>query len=839
MNMHTVTATDDAQIGFVLNLLKREIDIAFVLSIDHPPLLGRKTHTYRFKVPLPQLERIFEIKMGDAQRALLISLDTPPSFYRQVHHVNATHEEGATHWNERMAWYRQTDIVSNRDLIKRQSVSLKKSTPIIDIGKCTGQCARCASCLIQVAGRWTTYRLVFNEEGNDKHVYDRILRALRDYNIKIHALENLQIVTESQPAVWEWIDRKSDHAVAGLRSDFADLIDDTAHLPFSVRYQLEVCISQGYLNEYNLSKQFVDTLANMDSNHATEMLENVAETKRRYFEDMEIFKAVRVQGTTGRKIPRYCAYARSATITPSTIYYNTPTVETSNRVIRQYSEHNDRFLRVRFTDEKFRGRINSQDEASENEVFTRIKRALANGIDIGDRHYEFLAFGNSQLREHGAYFFASTAGLEAADIRKWMGEFDHIKVVAKHASRLGQCFSTTRAIHGTKVQIVKLEDVKRGGYCFSDGVGKISLFLAKLITAEFGIPTPNDMPPSLYQFRLGGCKGVLALSPDAKDRQIHVRPSQEKFGAIHQGLEVIRFSSFAVASLNRQLILILSTLGVEDDVFVQKLKNMLRELHQAMTDEGVALDLLQKNIDFNQMTLTLASIILDGFMSVREPFIMSLLHLWRAWNIKYLKEHSKITIEKGAFLLGCVDETATLKGHFSADQLPPTATEEEHIRTLPEVFIQISDPQNRAECRVITGLCLLARNPSLHPGDIRMVKAVDVSNLHHLRDVVVFPQTGDRDVANMCSGGDLDGDDFLVIWDAELFPPYWNWNQAPMDYTPPSPVEVDGAVTTNHITSFFVNYMKNDKLPSIALAHMAFADRSDDGVRDDRCKYNL
>ena len=60
---------------------------------------------------------------------------------------------------------------------------------------------------------------------------------------------------------------------------------------------------------------------------------------------------------------------------------------------------------------------------------------------------------------------------------------------------------------------------------------------------------------------------------------------------------------------------------------------------------------------------------------------------------------------------------------------------------------------------------LLARNPSLHPGDVRIVRGVDVPALHHLKDVVVVPQTGDRPIVNMSSGGDLDRDEFLVIWD--------------------------------------------------------------------------
>jgi RNA-dependent RNA polymerase len=65
-----------------------------------------------------------------------------------------------------------------------------------------------------------------------------------------------------------------------------------------------------------------------------------------------------------------------------------------------------------------------------------------------------------------------------------------------------------------------------------------------------------------------------------------------------------------------------------------------------------------------------------------------------------------------------------------------------------------------------------------------VVRGVNVKALWHLKDVVVLPQTGDRDIAGMCSGGDLDGDDYLVIWDPELFPK--EWNHKPMDYTPQS-----------------------------------------------------
>ena len=466
-----------------------------------------------------------------------------------------------------------------------------------------------------------------------------------------------------------------------------------------------------------------------------------------------------------------------------------------------------------------------------NEVFTRIKRTMINGVSIGDRHFEFLAFGNSQFREHGAYFFAPLPHLTAQDIRTWMGYFKDIKIVAKHAARLGQCFSTTRAINGTRVEIREIQDIERNGYKFTDGVGKISNFLAQLIASELHITTVSGEPPSVFQFRLGGCKGVLAVSPDAKMREIHIRPSQYKFPAIHNGLEIIRWSQFAAATLNRQLILVLSALGVEDEVFVRKLKEMLLSLQQAMTDQKMALHLLQKYIDPNQMTMTVAGMIIEGFQQSREPFVISLLHLWRAWSIKYLKEKAKILIEKGAFLFGCVDETATLKGHFEIHEQPKSYNE--WVEALPQIFLQISARKSGERPTVVEGPCVLARNPSLHPGDIRVVRAVNVPALWHLKDVVVLPQTGDRDIAGMCSGGDLDGDDYLVIWDPELYPK--EWNHEPLDYKPPVPVKVEREVTVNDITNFFVTYMKNDRLPTIAHSHLALGDYMDLGVKDEKC----
>lgn len=641
---------------------------------------------------------------------------------------------------------------------------------------------------------------------------------------------NVDVSFDRQPtdAVWEILDShltKSHDAQPKSLSSLDLLHDDAPVLDFEVRYQLEVCISQNNFSEYGISKDFLQRLSKVPLGVAQSLLENVAHSKQRFYDPSEIFQATGLRQVKKRMVPPDCVIVHSVTISPTTLYLSTPTAEISHRILRRYASHADRFLRARFADEAFYGQIQASRRDSgdtEDEIFSHISRVLRNGIDVAGRHYEFLAFGNSQFRDKGAWFFAPAPGLTTEKMRSEMGTFDHIDTVSKYTSRIGQCFSTTRQVRSVPFNFNRkaITDISRNGYCFTDGVGKISPFFARMIGEEFKLIKSGEDYPSVFQFRMGGCKGVLALDPSLTGFTIHTRDSQMKFSTMTENLEIIRTSSFASASLNQQIILVLSTLGIDDQIFLSKLRDMLSNVKLAMVDEQVALEMLQRNVDMNQTTLALATMILDGFMKVHDPFTMSLLHLWRAWNIKYLKEKAKIAVQKSAFLLGCVDETATLAMDSGE---------------LPEIFLQIPDLDNKGRYRTVEGICVLARNPSLHPGDVRVVQAVACPALQHLKNVVVLPQKGDRPLANMCSGGDLDGDDYLVIWDEDLIPSLSERNHEPMDYTPPDPIRAIGPVTVRDMTNFFVSYMKHDNLPFIAINHRVFADSLWDGVKSDKC----
>jgi RNA-dependent RNA polymerase len=65
---------------------------------------------------------------------------------------------------------------------------------------------------------------------------------------------------------------------------------------------------------------------------------------------------------------------------------------------------------------------------------------------------------------------------------------------------------------------------------------------------------------------------------------------------------------------------------------------------------------------------------------------------------------------------------------------------------------------------------MVTKNPCSHPGDIRLLKAVKegdprFDSLRHYVNVIVFPTTGKRPEQHKMSGGDLDGDVYMAMWD--------------------------------------------------------------------------
>ncbi|KAF3765122.1 Sad1 RNA-dependent RNA polymerase, partial [Cryphonectria parasitica EP155] len=790
-------------VRMAVQFFRRYIEISFRLDI------WGKTGPQNLKIPIKfsHIKKIVRIKQDDGTWALLIQLPSPPEIFSRPDSVAYSHDDQLSVWQERDTWMRQLEITNQ-------------------IAHATQPCASTAPAKLHKeyrtvdVGRWTNYFLRLPTNLED--LWMRCERHLTDYNVKIEEGHGFTMVEPGQTTAWTLLDSSAP------RTTMEWLNMSRVHLPFEVRYQLEACISQGLLNEYNIDAEFLAKLNSFDIDRARMMLEGIADHNVPYYKPISMFEDPKIlYYWPTAKVPAHAAMVRKAVVTPTAIYFKTPSVELTNRILRQYSDLTDRFLRVQFTDELTFGKIwSDQGSSKSDELYTRVLRVLLNGIVIGDRHYKVLAWSNSQFREHGAFFFCATDHVTCESIREWMGDLKHIRSVGKFAARMGQCFTTTRQVSGISVpKIVPVSDIERQKdgklWNFTDGIGKISMFNARMVALEQDLV---DVP-SCFQVRMGGCKGVLVVWPDVPPKEVHIRPSQQKFLAPYNGLEIIKVSKFSQATLNTQIIPILNCLGVQDKVFLELLEEELKEYEEALTSATKASGLLQQRVDENQITLVISEMV-KVFMDSNEPFLWTLLRLWRCWALQRLKQKAAIGVSKSAFLYGCVDELGVLRGHSKDTE--GRGKRDEH--SLPQIFLQVpkegSDPNNDTNYRVVEGLCVVGRNPSLHPGDIRVVQAIDAPGLRHLKNVVVFPQRGDRDIPSMCSGGDLDGDDFFVIWDQRLLPKEWNF--PPMDHDTESATPgLDGSqdITINQMCAFYAQYMKNDSLGLIATAHKAWADK--------------
>ncbi|XP_045818047.1 RNA-dependent RNA polymerase 1-like [Trifolium pratense] len=500
-------------------------------------------------------------------------------------------------------------------------------------------------------------------------------------------------------------------------------------------------------------------------------------------------------------------YIRRAQITPCKVYFCGPEINVSNRVLRNFHEHIDNFLRVSFVDEEL-DNLYSADLSTRNSergrtgIYYRILSILMNGLDIGGKKFEFLAFSSSQLRENSLWMFArTTTGVTADFIRAWMGDFSRIRNVAKYAARLGQSFGSsteTLSVSRDEIEIIPDAKVKHGAteYVFSDGIGKISLELARKVAKKCGY----DSIPSAFQIRYGGYKGVVAVDPTSSVK-LSLRKSMHKYESDNIKLDVLACSKVQPCYLNRQLITLLSTLGVKDGVFEKKQKEAVDQLNTILTDSTKAQEVLDL-MSSGEVTNILKEMLICGYKPNVEPFLSMMLQTFRASKLLELRQKTRIFIPRGRAMMGVLDETRTLE--------------------YGEVFVKYSNNRFGNRSHVVIGKVVVAKNPCLYPGDVRVLNAVDVPALRHMVDCVVFPQKGRRPHPNECSGSDLDGDIYFVCWDSELVPPR---TIDPMEYDTAQPIVLDHDVEIEEVEEYFTNYILNDSLGIIANAHTVHADK--------------
>jgi hypothetical protein len=510
-------------------------------------------------------------------------------------------------------------------------------------------------------------------------------------------------------------------------------------------------------------------------------------------------------------------------ITPTGIYLEGPSPEPGNRVIRKYRDHVDCFARLTFSDEDGE-RLEQKFDVSVQTVYNNYLDVLRAGINLFGKNFSFLGFSSSSLRSQTCWVMSDITLptgmlLTPASVIEGLGNFRDIQIPAKCAARIGQAFTeTSAAITIDPDTAALIGDVERNGRVFSDGCGTISEELLYEIRKQYPrVHMKTDF--AIVQMRMGGAKGVLSLDPKLPGKMVCTRPSMVKYQA--RGdlyIEVCGIADRKIPLyLNRPLIKVLEDLGVPYESFLRLQNDMVEELEEMMSSDAKAAAILSReNIAGSSgMADLIHSLNWLGLSGQDDRFLRNIVEFGALHILKDVKYRGRIRVNNGLKLYGCMDETGWLK----EGQIYCSWIENNH-----QQFLQ-------GERVVVT------RSPTMHPGDVQVVRSVlppPDSPLRQLQNCVVFSQFGQRDLPSMLGGGDLDGDQFDVIWE-HGFIPTAEFVQKPADYPRTKPVDIGRAVVLEDIMGFFIGFMDSDRVAQISSIHLQLADRLKDGTKSEGC----
>ncbi|CRL04360.1 CLUMA_CG017453, isoform A [Clunio marinus] len=484
-------------------------------------------------------------------------------------------------------------------------------------------------------------------------------------------------------------------------------------------------------------------------------------------------------------------------VTPSRIIVQSKELIQLNRVFRFFPDPQN-FLLVKFSDE-----YDGNPWRSEY-IEKKFLNILENGFEIGGKRFIFLGCSNSQLRVGHCWFSC----LDRDEVYRRIGNFPSTMIAGRKLTRLALAFASsieTVQIDSTYLNNVK-PDIKHDNICFSDGIGRASPSLFKKIQEIMDIP----QHVSAFQVRIGGIRGVISLYDQKED--VMFRDSMKKFESSHNMLEVLNYSRPIKLLLNRHVILLLSTFGVSDKVFLDLQYNQLTEIMESLSQDETSLSFVKSHSKIFNWERFQSNLI------VQEPFFRQLLVNNATSLVSGIVEHANIEVAKGRVLMGVLDETGTLK--------------------YGEIYAHIIED---GIDMVLEGTVIVFRNPCVLPSDIRILNArrhfLPENFKQFYKNCLVIPSRGVDSHARECAGGDLDGDLYYIIWDQNFIPP----NIQPPGY---KVVEVATQPISSHkstvligndhkeMMKFFCDYVSKNQLGILANAHLATSDKF--GMCDER-----
>ena len=540
-------------------------------------------------------------------------------------------------------------------------------------------------------------------------------------------------------------------------------------------------------------------------------------------------------------LPKNFRYIDTAMVTPSAVIPLQPFLTQCNRLYRKFP--NERYLNIAFCEEYGEPLKNAN-------VIDRVKRILVSGIVIDGYSFYFLVSSGSQLRSKKAIFIHVPEG-EKPNHKIWyfrsqlMGN-SIVNNETQYLTRLGLfCTSDFPACEIDESETLMLADLfAANGDNLTDGNGKIRKSLAQKILEDIPLKNnPNTLDTTAIQIRLAGLKGVLTVVDGETDpdfRQLNpkysilYRKSMKKIEWTDSALCVVKVGKYNKLFLNTQMLTLLTSLR-DSSVPQWDPKPKLKAIFKQTLEHNANLftDLEIANYALTSQFPNYPQKASEYFDILSEPYFISLLRCIYTFNIKNLMKRYHIPMKKGCLLMGIPDPIGVLEDG--------------------EVYITYEEkPSEHTLIQRLTGRVLVYKNPCLHPGDLLTPTAVDKEEFHSFHNVIIFPIKGSQSLPACSGGGDLDGDEFGIIWDEDLIPPKTatfqslNYNQILEEYTDKLKAQRSEVLNVcqsdiplhfeenmpSILANSYCRIISNELLGIISHYHVAISDLKEDGARD-------
>ncbi|KAG8901071.1 hypothetical protein FRC00_009255 [Tulasnella sp. 408] len=266
--------------------------------------------------------------------------------------------------------------------------------------------------------------------------------------------------------------------------------------------------------------------------------------------------------------------------------------------------------------------------------------------------------------------------------------------------------------------------------------------------------------------------------------------------------------------------MLLETLGVKHSAFIRLQDKAIETAKAALKDPDVSADLMKmydlgEAFELPNLLRKLSRYRLQDLQS-RDPFVRKLLS-FSLYHIKReIKYHARIPVPGSWTVVGVADAHEQLEDG--------------------EIFACIH--QQGKDPIYLEGTILICRSPTVHPGDVQLVKAIgkpkpgSAYDIENLANTVVFSVKGKRPLPSCLGGGDLDGDVYYLITNTELHPTHC---EKPASYEDAERHTLDRDSTVKDIAEFVIEYMTHDTLGLIGVNHLRLADQRPEGVLDKDC----